>query len=478
MLWEQALERHPWLPGHLLDSAVAITTDDIDDLDDRQARSMRKGVFGVACVQGGKFVGLSRFQGIKQKNLMLMGDEVSAMAQNFLSTVSNLNANPNFICDLMGNPNELHDCLGKAAEPIGGWTDEYLDPKKTAVWKTRFMGGVCVNLVGQDSPNFDYPDTDPVKYKYLINRNSIADVLSFFPEDSEEFYAMCKGTMKIGTAAKRILSREMCEKGGALEGPLWKNSNRTRVHFTDSSYGGDRCVTGWGEFGEDVDGNIILAFDTPKIIPIAVGSGREPEEIIADYIKDDCESAGIPPENVGHDSTGRGTLGTYIARVWSAKTNPIEAGGKPTERPVSLDVYVDDPETKQKRLKRCDEHFDRLVSEFAFAVRHAVIAKQIRSLPEEAMDELIARKWDRHKEKYSVEVKNGTAHRPGFKQRFGRSPDMADWACGIVEMARRKGFNISKLSPPASSASSKPSWLARAEESAKKLAQSRSLKAA
>jgi hypothetical protein len=257
---------------------------------------------------------------------------------------------------------------------------------------------------------------------------------------------MCKGVMKIGTMAKRVLTREMCERFHALESAKWINSDWTKVYFVDAAYGGDRCVGGEAKFGRSVDGEIILSFGVPKIIPVKVGTGKEPEEQIAEFVKEDCEALGIPPENMGHDATGRGSLGTFLARVWSAKTNPIEAGGKPSDRPVSLDITILDEETKQKRLKRCDEHFDRKVSEFHFVLRYAVESKQIRDLPEEAMDELCARKWDRVKEKYWVEPKTSdNPLKPGFKERFGKSPDMADWACGIVEMARRLGFQISRI---------------------------------
>lgn len=448
MLWEQAVARHSWLPGNMLDSAIAITTDSVDDDEDgeRRARSMRKGVFGVACVQGGKFVGLSRYVGIKQKNMVLIADECQTMHEGFLSSVSNLNMNPGFTCCAMGNPNDLHDPLGKCAEPIGGWTDEFLEPTKTMVWKTRFLGGVCVNLVGPDSPNFDFPQDQPARYPYLISKQKIDEVLTFFAEDSAEYYSMCKGVMKIGTVAKRILSREMCERFGALKKAEWANNNWTWVYFVDAAYNGDRCIGGAARFGTGLDGKPILSFCEPKIIPVKIGLGKEPEEIIAEFVKEDCEGLGIPPENMGHDATGRGSLGTFLARAWSSATHPIEAGGKPSERAVSLDLYIDDEETGLRRHKRCDEHFDRRVSEFHFAVRHAVEGGQIRDLPEESLEELCARKWERIKEKYSVEPKSGTPHKPGYKQRFGVSPDFGDWACGIVEMARRKGFQIQRIS--------------------------------
>ncbi len=403
----------------------------------------------------------------------------SMMGETFLSAFSNLNKNENFQAIVMGNPNDPLDPLGRAAEPKEGWTDDYMEPTKTKVWDTRFMNGRCVNLIGLDSPNFDFPADKPTRYKYLISHEKINDTLSFFPKDSMEYYSQCVGSMKIGTIARRVLSRAMAKEYHAQEQAIWRDENRTRIYFVDSSYGGDRCVAGWGEFGFDVDGKQILSLDTPKIIPILIGKGVEPEDQIARFVKLDCEQEMIPPENMGHDATGRGSLGTSLAREWSAMTNPIDAGGRPTKRPVSLEITIVDPDTGQKRPKRCDEHYDRLVSEFWFSVRYCVESGQMRNLGDESLEELCARKWDRIRgDKYAVEVKSGTPNKPGMKERTGKSPDIGDWVAGIVEMARRKGFIISKLGNPEKSKSSSDDWFKTQAAKLEKFRQSRQLQAA
>lgn len=450
-LWEKGVERFPKLSGHLLDSAIAITTDNIEDCEpgERKSRDMRKGLFGVPTVSGGKFVGLSKFVGIKQKRMRLVGDELSMMGENFISAFSNLNKNEDFRAILSGNPNDPMDPLGKAAEPKEGWTDEYMEPTKTTCWNTRFMNGRCVNLIGTDSPNFDFPEDKPTRYKYLISREKISDTLSFFPKDSMEYYSQCIGTMKIGTIAKRVLSRKLCMQNKAQENVSWLAANRIKVYFVDAAYGGDRCVAGWAEFGTAVGGKQMISFSAPRIIPISVGSEITPEYQIAYFVREDCEREGIPADCMGHDATGRGSLGTALAKVWSADTHPIDAGGRPTKRPVSVDIFVIDEDNGQRRLKRCDEEYDRLTSEFNFQVAMAVESGQVRNLPEGVLEEFSLRRWTMVKgDKKSVEPKDKPHSDPqkqGFKQRVGRSPDEADWAAGIIEMARRKGFAISKL---------------------------------
>lgn len=469
-LWEKGVEKYPKLGGHLLDSAIAITTDDIEDCEpgQRKSRDMRKGIFGVPCVQGGSFVGLSKFLGIKQKRMRLVADEASMMGQNFLSAFANLNKNEDFRAIVLGNPNDPLDPLGKAAEPKDGWTDDFMEPTKTTCWDTRFMNGRCVNLVGLDSPNFDFPADKPTRYKYLISREKIADTLSFFPKDSIEYYSQCVGTMKIGTMAKRVLTRAECARFNAQEKPVWQGGDILKVYFLDAAYGGDRAVGGSAEFGKDIHGRQILSFNTPEVVPVTVAKkvGNEEygaEDQLAMFVRDACNTEGIPASHMGHDSTGHGGLGTALARAWSNETHPIDAGGRPTKRPVSSNLKVLDEETGQMRLKRCDEHFDRLVSEFNFMVRLAVQSGQIRNLPDECLEEFCARRWDRIKDdKYWVEPKDRPSTDPtkaGFKQRMGRSPDFADWAAGILEMARRKGFMIEQVGDTEKQDKSKESYL-------------------
>ena len=460
MLWQKAVQKYPYLPGHLLDSKIAITTDDIDDGDfeERTARDMRKGIIGIPCVQGGKFVGLSKYAGIKQKRMRLIADEAASMGESFLSSFANLNKNEDFQAIVIGNPNDPLDPLGRAAEPEDGWTT-HMEPTHTTVWKTRFMNGSCVNLVGLDSPNFDFPENEPTRYKYLISREKIADTLSFFPKDSVEYYSQCVGVMKIGMLSRRVLTRDMCRSFGALGPVAWEGAPTTKIGALDASYGGDRCVGGHIEFGKEVGGKVVIQIHPPQIVPIKANSDKIPEDQISEWVKNYCTQHGIPPDNFFHDSTGRGTLGTSLARIWSSLCNPVEFGGSPTDRPVSLNLYVYDSKTHQRRLKTCKEHYLKFVTELWFSVRYAVESGQIREMPTDVMDEFCMREWDKRiaSDKMELETKEL------MKARVGRSPDLADWLAIAVEGARRRGFAINKLGSEEAS-SNRYDWLHTARQ--------------
>lgn len=472
-LWQKAIDRWTNLAGHMLESRIAITTDAIDDGDfsDRQVRDMRKAICGIPCIQDKKYVGLAKYHGIKQKRLRLVGDELALMGGAFLKSIANLNNNADFQAAVCFNPNDPLDPGGQVAEPVDGW-QSHMEPTKTEVWDTRFLNGRCINFVGTDSPNFDDP-TQPNRYPYLIGPKKIEELISAFGKDSFEYYSQGVGVMKVGQLSHRVVTRDLCRKSRALDQPEWKNSSRTRIYALDSAYGGDRCVGGWGEFGEDPDGKQILRLHRPRIIHITTDD--DPENIIARGVKEDCEREEIPPENMFHDSTGRGRLGTALSRIWSPQTNPIEFGGAATERPVSLDIYINDPITRERRLKRCNEQYDRFVTELWFSVAYAIEGGQIRGLTEDVMDELCMRMWKNKKnDRKSVEPKTGTAENPGMKERTGRSPDLGDWCAILVEGARQRGFQIARLGSHTTYTEGL-SWLTERANGFKKLIKSKML---
>lgn len=445
MLHELALERHPWLPGYLIDSKHCITTDEIeeDEVDERiKARDLRKGVMGIPTVQGGRAVGLGKWQGVKQKRMRLIADDCTAMNATFLSAFANLNNNIDFQACICFNPDDMLDPGGIASEPADGW-GSHLEPTKTSVWDTKFYSGRCVNLVGLDSPNFDFPQDQPPRYPYLVSQRKINETLATFGKDSFEYYSQCVGVMKISQLARRVITRDLCRQFKTAEKAVWSGRGKlVRLAALDAAYGGDRCIGGYAEFGECSDGQTRLQFYPPHNVPVRIGTDKpmDAEDSISEFESAFCKAHDVPPEQFFHDSTGRGSLGTSLARIWSAACHPVEFGGAPTKRPVTMDTFTKDAQTGARRLKRCDEHYSKFVSELWYSLRFAIEADQIRGLPEDVMNELCMRQWDRvAHDKIEVESK------AEMKLRTRKSPDLGDWSVIILEGARRLGFQIKRL---------------------------------
>lgn len=431
----RAKERFPKLPGNVLESQHGIFTDEVTD--ETPVRDMRKGIICIPCLdrRGSWVGGLEKFVGIKQKRRRVLGDEVQFMHREYLTILSNLDKGE-FKGVFVGNPLANRKALDTIAEPVEGW-ESRPESSKTEVFKNKF-GGLTIVLVGTDSPNYDFPANEPTRFPYLVDREDEKRVGDRYGRNSEQYYSQIKGVRKEGLMARRVLTREMCEQNGAFETVIWSGESTTKVYALDAGYGGDRAVAGWGEFGPDVNGNTVLRFEEPKVIPLQFGI--EPEDQISMFVKKECDALGIPGARMFFDAGMRATMATSLAKLFSPDVNAVNFGGNPTKRPVSSEEYILDIATGARRLKRCDEHYIKFVTEMWFSVRLAVISRQIRELPKDVAEEFYMREWTKEKgDRYELETKEET------KKRMGMSPDLADWASIIMEGARRLGFQISGL---------------------------------
>lgn len=431
----RAKERFSFLPGHAVESQHGVFTDQITE--ETPIRDMRRGIICIPCLdrKGGWQGGLEKFVGIKQKRRKVLGDEVQFMAREYLTILANLDKG-DFKGVFVGNPLANLKALDVISEPMEGWQN-HAEPAKTEVFPNRY-GGNTIMLVGTDSPNFEAPEGQPSPYPYLVDRQDEKSVGDRYGRNSEQYYSQIKGVRKEGLFAHRVLTREMCEQNGAFGTCVWQGEATTKVYALDAGYGGDRAVAGWAEFGGEIGGKIVLRFAPPKVIPLEYGI--EPEDQISMFVKRDLDTLGIPAAHMAFEPGMRATMGISLAKLCSPEVNAVNAGGNPTKRPVSADEYVIDPTTGAKRLKRCDEHYIKFVTELWFSVRLAVMARQVRELPKDVAEEFYLREWTKEKgDRYEIETKEET------KKRMGISPDLADWATLILEMARRLGFMIENL---------------------------------
>jgi hypothetical protein len=161
------------------------------------------------------------------------------------------------------------------------------------------------------------------------------------------------------------------------------------------------------------------------------------EDQIAEYCKAEMEKDGVGPENFFFD--GRGSLATRLAALWSPKVNAVEFGGRPTTRPVSNDIFVNEPDG-QRRLKRADEHYSKFVSELWLSARYAIESDQIRGLTLDIILDGAPREWKKVAgDRIEVEPKKD------MKKRTFKSPDFFDMFVTGIEGARRRGFQIQRI---------------------------------
>jgi len=458
---------HYWVPGHLIEGRRVIIYDEQQNFS--EGRDFKNGLIAVPCKKGASFVGLGSYIGIHNKRVRLVGDELQLMPRAFMDSISNLSKCEDFKLAGMGNPNETTNAHGFLCEPathLGGWEGGIDQSPKTKTWQTNWPNGICIQLPGGDSPNFDNPEDEPPKFPFLMTRKQMQDDAKIWGEEDWHFSMMNNARMPRGQGSRRILTKQICEKFGALNEPNWRDTRITKIAFLDAAYrgvGGDRCVFGELQFGEEAvtnekdpdngglisqvlgtsKGKSILSLVDLAIIPIDASTGAEsPEDQIVSYVKNQCENRGINPDHFYFDSGMRTTLVTAFARGWSAMVNSVDCGGAPTEELVSADIKVP-----------CREYYKKFVTELWFSVRMTVECGQFRGMTKEAMWEFCAREWKHSEGSNRIEVET----KEEMKKKTGRSPDLADAVAIGVYGARRRGFVISK-STLTGSESKGPDW--------------------
>lgn len=450
-----AKERWPWLPGYLIEGRRMITLDARQDCE--EGRDFRNGLIAIPTKKGSAFVGISSFVGVHNKRVRLLGDELNLCPRALLDSVSNLSKAEDFKMTGLGNPNETTNAHGALCEPameLGGWDGGIDQTPGTKTWKTRMPNGIAIQTPGTDSPNLDFPGDQPPRYPFLITRKNIEDDAAIWGRDDWHFTMMVDGKMPRGQGSRRVITRQMCLKGRALEEPIWRDSRRTRIGFLDAAYrgvGGDRCVFGELQFGYEAEPlpepgkpifplanqewnatgqRQIIALIDLIVIPISGEKGAdEPEDQIVKFVMPQCENRGIPPENFVYDAGMRTSLVTAFARLWSANVESVDSMGRPDERQVSANIAV-----------KCCDYYSNRVTQFWYDVRHAVEAQQVRGLTEDLVREGCIREFKQVKgNKIEVETK------ADMKIKSGRSPDLFDGLSYGVHLAQKRGFVITKI---------------------------------
>lgn len=450
-----ARARFRWLPGNLIEGRTRLVTDDREE--SVEGRDFRNGIIGVPLKKGNTYVGMSEFLGIKNERMRLCGDELQCCPRSFIDVTANLSGNRNLKVLGMGNPADTTDSLGILCEPhptLGGWDSGIDQTPKTKTWRTRFENGICLQLPGSDCPNLDVDENAEVPFPFLITRQQLTSDAITWGKDDWHYTMFDEGRMPRGQGSRRVITRQLCIKHGAMEPPVWKGPARTKIGFLDAAYravGGDRCVFGELQFGEENDTEtisgeelaeaiinqqsplgpkkMILALISTQVIPIEAMTTDSPEDQIVAFVKVQCEQRGIPPKNFFFDSGMRTSLVSAFGRLWSNHVNPIDCGGRPTERMVSNNINV-----------MCCDYYSKFITELWYSVRLIVECGQFRGMTEDVMLEGCAREWKMvGANKIEVETK------ADMKEKTGRSPDLFDALAVGVEGARRLGFIIRKL---------------------------------
>lgn len=392
----------------------------------------RAGLSLIAAEKSKTREAVGKFIGIKQKRVILIGDELSELSEAILQAgLTNLSKNPFFQMIGMSNPNSRFDAFGVWSEPKKGW--DSIDIQIADEWETKWNGHY-LRLDGERSPNILLGEE---KFPWLPTAEKLAEDRALLGADSRGYLRMVRAVFFDSDETTGIYSEAELSRSGALGSVDWAEKP-VKVAGIDPAFtnGGDRTIMYTAEVGYTRSGQYACKFlkalhlnddATNKAIPRTYQ--------IVQQIIDHCKQEGIPPENVAVDSTGAGApFCDVLAGEWNTTAfQRVTFGGKPSDKRVSMNSRLTGEELYTNR-----------VSELWFVGKELIRTKQIFGISSDLAQEMCARNYELIKSS-SLKVKIET--KSEFKARFGRSPDLADAAFLALDCARQV-LGLVAVDPP------------------------------
>ena len=396
----------------------------------------RAGLSLIAAEKSRTREAIGKFIGLKQKNVLLIGDELGELSEAIMHAgLSNLSKNPRFEFKGLSNPASRFDAFGIWSEPKDGW--DSVTPDLDDSWTTKW-GGKYIRLDGERSPNILAGQTI---YPFLPTEEKIEEDKILLGESSRAYMRMVRAVFFDSDEAEGIYGESELVKSGATAKTEFVGGS-TLIAGVDPAFtnGGDQTIMYTARVGYDKDGQYAIQFE--DCIPLndnATNKAVPRTYQIVHQIRDTCIRLGITADNVAVDSTGAGSpFCDVLAGEWSDQFLRVQFGGKASDRRVSLNSRLTGEELYTNR-----------VSELWFVGKEFMRTRQIHGVTHELAKEMCARRYDM--------VKSGTLRvkvesKGELKQRLGNSPDKADAAFIALDLARQRHGLVAVDPPKANSA--------------------------
>lgn len=365
---------------------------------------------------------VGKFIGIKQKNVILIADELSELSTAILQAgLSNLSKNPSFSLVGLSNPASRWDAFGEWSEPAKGW--DSIDPNIEDSWKTKW-GGLYKRYDGERSPNILAGET---VYPWLPTEEKIEEDKALLGQESRGYYRMVRAVFFDSDETDGVYTDAELVKSGAMGSIEWEGTP-TPIAGCDPAFtnGGDRTILYTGHVGYDKSGQFVCQLDEAISLTDDATNKAVPRSYqIVQQIKDECKKRKIIPANLGIDSTGAGSpLADILAAEFGDDILRVSFGGKASDKRVS---------TNSKLVG--NELYVNRVTELWFVGKEFCRTKQLYGITNDLAQEVVGRKYDMVK---GSTLRMKLESKPDYKNRLGKSPDLADAAFICIDVARQR----------------------------------------
>lgn len=403
----------------------------------------RHAIVGIAVEDGSTTKVADNIKGVHTRRQLVIIDEATAVSGAIYDACTNLYSYPEeFMMIIIGNPRSRLDQMGRFCEPLHGWDSVNID---TEEWETKpqidGQTGLVIRFDSEKSPNIlegrIVSRHLPTKEKVEARRNKVGSA------DDPGYWSNDRGFWPPDTLSKTVLSNSALIKHKASDKFLFTGRDFTILAALDPAFGGgDRAILRFAKMGEIVGGRLGIQLYPGIPLSVVARADYPVTYQLSDQLRAACRRVVLDgayyeclPENVAIDDSGNSGLCDVVQREWSPKILRIEFGGCATNAAIN---YED------KRL--AIDVYDDKAAEMWFRVRDAVYHEQLKGIDPDTAQEFCQRLFlDGAKIQLQPKTRDSKSGMKSYKSMFGKSPDLADTAAMILEVAMRRGFKLSAV---------------------------------
>lgn len=421
--------------GHLVETQNIIK---LSEKTDAFAASDNSSISLVAAGNEDKNNALQRLQGMKNKHVILLLDELQDCSQEITEfAIWNINANTWWEIHAAGNADSRADAHGIFMQPTEGWSNVN---RKTRTWKIRVGGKIGVarhfDATAEDAPNMVRHHEGRPQLPFLRQAQQCIDAkLELGEENATYLRQFCGFWPEKEGESNYIVTEPALVSHEAYDRAEWKNEP-VGVAGIDPSYSqnGDRFILFWLRYGLTTHGIWAIEFYKNFVIRPTLIPGEDRNAANIRECKRICEECNIGPRNVGIDSSGGNPIISMAHMLWSPEILGVQFGGAPSDLPIS-----------QFDPRISSDIYSNRTSELAYTFVEFLHANQIRGIRSDHQRELCARRFEIvGANKIKIETKTA------MKKRVGYSPDIADAGnIGLDVIRTRLKITPGKATPAA-----------------------------
>lgn len=395
----------------------------------------RHAIFGKAVEEGAITKVADDIKGIHTRRQMVIIDEATSVPEAIFDACSNLFSYPEeFLMVVIGNPRNRLDQFCKFIEPADGWNSVTVDDEEWEGKPLHEYGGAVPLVIRFDAEKSPNITEGRIVSRHLPLPHTVAARKQAAGGQTPLWWSNFRGFPPPEGICKTVFSESAITAQNGF-GPFEFSGESFQIigGFDHARNGGDRPALRFAKMGLIAGGKLGVEWMPPIVLHVNAASTVPIDFQLAEQVRLHCEhfvykqvDYHCPFENLAVDATGEGAgFADILQRTVSSKILRVMFSACASDDAASLEDIR--PSTEVYENKRVEMYF---------RARDMLNHGQLRGIDRETAVELCTIEFDDSARRLKLQSKKD------YRKKFRRSPDLADSAVLVCEVARIRGLRL------------------------------------